>query len=486
MPSHAEPSPTHWRPRLTLRVRFALLMALAVALLGGVNRLYLDTRILNELEEELELRALSFARYLGAESVNLVLRQDLVGLQKLLNDARTSDADVEYVFIMDPTDKVLVHTFEPDFPDQLRLLNRYRERGGYQVRRIEIFGERFRDFAVPLYHGELGVLRLGVRDGRILARVTSVRRELTLVLFAIMALSATAAYLFTYFGLRPLAAITGALERFEPGRHCETTVPRRDDEVGDLARKVNLVTARLHNSYKQMMQTEKMVAAGLMASGLAHEINNPISGLENCLRRIQAQPENVRQIKEYTAIMLEATQHIEAVVRGLLDFSRTAPRQLRMIDLRDVVTKALSLSAFRLHKHRIDLQRTIPDEPVRVRGDEAQLIQVVVNVVLNAIDAMQTGGLLHVVLDREDDEVLLRIRDDGVGIASEHLPRVFEPFFTTKGMGKGTGLGLAVTQGIIVDHQGRVDIDSSPGTGTVVTIRFPLWPESQECGHEAA
>lgn len=486
MRNHADASAARWRPRLTLRVRFALLMAIAVAILGGVNRLYLDTRILNELENELELRALSFARYLGAESVNLVLRQDLVGLHNLLTEARASGSDVEYAFIMDPADKVLVHTFESDFPDQLRVLNRYRERDGYQVRHIEIFGERFRDFALPLYHGDLGVLRLGVRDGRILARVTSVRRELTLLLFAVMALSASAAYLLTYFGLRPLAAITGAMERFDPGRHCETIVPRRDDEVGDLATKVNLVTARLHSSHQQMRQTEKMVAAGLMASGIAHEINNPISGLLNCLRRIQAKPEDVRQINEYTTLMLDAAKHIETVVRGLLDFSRTTPKQMRVIDLRDVVTKALSLSAFRLHKNQIELQRTTPEEPVWVRGDEAQLVQVIVNVALNAIDAMPTGGVLRVVLDRKDDEVLLGIRDNGAGIAAQHLARVFEPFFTTKGAGKGTGLGLAVTQGIVIDHQGRVDIASSPGAGTEVKIHLPLWPVSQQAGHEAA
>ncbi|MBI4518522.1 MAG: HAMP domain-containing histidine kinase [Deltaproteobacteria bacterium] len=461
-------------------------MALAVALLGGVNRLYLDTRILNELEEELELRALSFARYLGAESVNLVLRQDFVGLHKLLNDARSSGSDVEYAFIMDPTNKVLVHTFESDFPEQLTLLNRYREHDGYQVQRIEIFSERFRDFAVPLYHGELGVLRLGVRDGRILARVTSVRRELTLVLSAVMALSAAAAYLLTYFGLRPLAAITGALERFEPGQRCETIVPRRDDEVGDLATKVNLVTARLHNSHTQMMQTEKMVAAGLLASGIAHEINNPISGLQNCLRRIQAKPEDVPQIKEYTAVMLQAAEHIGAVVHGLLDFSRSTPKQMLVIDLRGVLTKALHLTAFRIEKNQIELQQAIPEDPVWVRGEEAQLVQVVVNVLLNAIDAMEAGGVLQLMLEREDGQIVLRVRDDGVGVAPEHLSRVFEPFFTTKGSGKGTGLGLAVTQGIILDHDGRIAIDSSPGVGTEVKIQLPLWRQIQRVGHEAA
>jgi len=482
----AEGRVARWRPRLTLRVRFALMMVMAVTLIGGVHRFYLDTRILSELEGELELRTLSFAHHLCAESLSLILNHDVVALDKLLNDAQNTYSDIAYVFILDPRDKVLGHTFESDFPEQLKVLNRYREPDGHQVRRVEIFGEEFRDLAVPVYRGQLGVLRIGVRDRRILSRVTSTRRDLNLLVFAVLALSATMAYLWTDFSLRPLAAITSALERFEPGRHHEKIVPRRDDEIGDLARKINMMTARLHDSHERMMQTEKMVAAGLMASGIAHEINNPISGLQNCLRRIQARPDDVEQIREYTALMLHATEHVEAVVQSLLNFSRSAPKQVDVIDLREVVQQALSLSEFRLGKNRIDLQQATPAAPVWVRGDERQLIQVVVNVVLNAIDAMPAGGVLRVAVEREDGSVALNVRDNGVGIPREHLSRVFEPFFTTKDIGKGTGLGLAVTQGIVLDHDGRISMDSRPGSGTEVKILLPLWTAEEEPVHGSA
>ncbi|MFI5399106.1 MAG: ATP-binding protein [Candidatus Binatia bacterium] len=482
----SEPPPARRRLQLTLRLQSALLVVLSVAFIGGIHRLYLDTRILNELENELEQRALSFARHLAAESVDLILDQDFVGLQKLLISARDTGSDIAYAFVTDPTDRILVHTFDSDFPEELKLLNRYREREGYQVQRTDIFGERFRDFALPLYHGDLGVLHLGVRDKRILSRLAVVRRELTLLVFVIMVLSAAVTYVWTSFSLRPLAAITGALERFEPGRHCETIVPDRDDEIGDLAAKVNLVMTRLHHSQAQMMQTEKMVAAGLMASGIAHEINNPISGLQNCLRRIQAKPDDVRQIQEYTVLMLAAAEHVEKVVQSLLTFSRNAPKQMDVIDLRSVVTRALPLVAFRMQKNRVDLRQTVPDDPVWVYGDQAQLVQVLVNVVLNAIDAMPAGGVLQIALGCEDSHAALRVRDDGGGIASEHLSRVFEPFFTTKGVGKGTGLGLAVTHGIILDHAGHITVDSWPGAGTEVKIQLPLCPRKEASGHEAA
>ena len=484
--SPAEDAAVRWRPRLTLRVRLALLMVVTVGLIGGLQRLYLDTRVLDEFEDELELRALSFARHLSLESVNLLLEQDLVGLRRLLNDARDAGSDIAYIFILDPKDNILIHTFESEFPDEIRLLNRYRGQEGHQVRRIEVFGEKFRDFAVPLYHGQLGVLRLGVRDKRILTRVRSLGRELSLLLFGIMVVSATAAYLWTSVSLRPLAAITGALERFEPGRHHETIGLHRNDEIGDLAERIDLVTARLHNSHTQMMQTEKMVAAGLMASGIAHEINNPISGLQNCLRRIQAKPDDIAQIREYTAAMLRATEHMEAVVQSLLNFSRSAPKKVELLDLRTVVTRALALSEFRIRKHLVEIRQAVAQHPLWVNGDQAQLVQVVVNVVLNALDAMPEGGLLQIALTANDSQVTLGIRDNGMGIAPEHLQRIFEPFFTTKAVGKGTGLGLAVTQSIVLDHHGRISIDSAPGAGTEVKIQLPLCSKEQQPAHEAA
>jgi two-component system NtrC family sensor kinase len=472
-----------WGLRVPLRVYFALLMVLSVAVLGGVNRFYLETRLLEVLEGELEMRALDLARYLGADSLDLVLHQDVVALQEVLSDARRNSPDVVYAFVTDPTGQVLAHTFESDFPNSLRFLNHVADEREYQVRTVRIFGERFRDFAIPLHDGDVGVLRLGVRDGRILNQVALVRRELMLFLLAAAVVSAIAAYLLTYFRLRPLATVIRTLEQFEPGKHFEPIAVRRRDEVADLAAKVNDVMARLDASHRQMRHTEKLVAAGMLASGLAHEINNPLSGLQNCVRRIVAVPGDARQIEEYADAILDATAHIERVVGGLLDFSRSAPRKRGPSDFRDAVGKGLDLTTFRLEKNGIQLVQRAPDEPVPIFAAEAQIVQVVVNIVLNAVDAMPAGGRLDVILTREGSAAVLRITDTGYGIAAEQLPRVFEPFFTTKEVGKGTGLGLAVTHSIVTEHGGRVEIHSTPGRGTEVNISLPLYLDGEEWGN---
>jgi signal transduction histidine kinase len=128
----------------------------------------------------------------------------------------------------------------------------------------------------------------------------------------------------------------------------------------------------------------------------------------------------------------------------------------------------------RLEKQQVAAQRQEPDRPVWVFADESQLVQVVVNIVLNAVDAMPHGGRLELRLHEDGGQAHLAIRDTGVGIPREYLDKIFDPFFTTKEPGRGTGLGLAVSHGIVSEHGGSIDVDSIPGTGTVMTVRLPL------------
>ncbi|MBI5511126.1 MAG: hypothetical protein HY903_20380 [Deltaproteobacteria bacterium] len=462
------------RSGLSLRARFALLMVAAVAGLGFANRLYTETRVLAEMESELEWRALSLARLAADECVDVLLHADALRLKKLLDSIRNASPDFAYAFVLDPKDRVLGHSFDGELPDALRFLNRHRAATGYHVERLAIFGQTYRDFALPLAAGELGVLRLGVRDERLLDRVAAIRRELLVLLFTVMLAAAGAAYVFTTYSLRPIKTIGAVLERFEPGRRREAIALNRKDELGHLAAQVDAVTLRLHETYRQMSRTEKMAAVGVMAAGVAHEINNPVTGIQNCLRRIQQNPGDAAQTTEYVAVMLQATLHIESVVRGLLEYSRTSVHQKAAVDLRTIVSRAVDLATLRLQKQKVELTRNEPPSPVMIVGDSAQLAQVVINVLLNAIDAMPGGGALQISVVANKATAILRIKDSGTGIADADLPHVFDPFFTTKEAGKGTGLGLAVSHRIVLDHGGGIEIDSAPGSGTEVTVRLPL------------
>lgn len=458
-------------------------MALVVMGLGLVNRVYFETRFLRELESELEWRSLGVAAQVAREALDLSPFRDSLSLHRLLLSARDSTPDFAYAFVLDRQGQLLVHTFDSDFPAGLRFLLQPQPQrlvDETSVQRVELGGAVYRDIAVALRSGEVGVLHLGVSDARLLARVAVIRRELWFIVLTAMLLGSLAAYVLTFVALEPVAAIAKSLHRFEPGRHREEIPVTRLDEIGELATKVNEVTERLDETYRRLAHTEKMVSVGIMASGIAHEINNPITGIQNCLRRIQAEPSDTEQTTEYVGVMLQATQHIEAVVRGLLDFSRSSGHRTMPVDLRETVGRALDLVNLRLCNRQVSLRREEPDDPVMVLGDAVQLTQVVINLVINASDAMSHGGELLIRIVVEPNAVLLQVRDHGMGIAAADLQRVFDPFFTTKDVGQGTGLGLAVTHGIVTDHHGTISIESIVGEGTQVSVRLPLYNQRGE------
>jgi len=452
---------------------------LVVALLGGANLAYLEWRLSEEMEQEVEAGALMLGRYLAAESVDLILYQDLVGLHEFLHrNSGGRRAAVSYALILDPSGRVLAHTFPVRVPHALLASAGGTTQRPASFRRVVLGDEVHQEIALPIHGGELGMLRLAVPEARIHERMLAIRRDLLLMAVVVMVLAAVGAYSFTYSSLKPFDRIVGALERFDPGRHREEIGIHRADEIGELGAKVDEVTARLHDTQASLVRTEKMASVGVIAAGVAHEINNPISGIANCLRRIRERPDDARQTREYVELMLAASDHVGSVVSGLLDFARTRQAEERPLDLRSVVTRAQDLIGFRLEQRRLRLTWTTPEVAVTVRGDAAQLTQVLVNVLLNAVDATPEGGGIDVELQRGASEATLRVSDSGDGISALDVARVFEPFFTTKDPGHGTGLGLAVTHRIVMDHGGCINLCSDDGVGTDVVIRLPLEAEA--------
>ena len=160
------------------------------------------------------------------------------------------------------------------------------------------------------------------------------------------------------------------------------------------------------------------------------------------------------------------------IVNSLLNFSRQETGDFRPVDLNSVVDETLSLAEIQLRKRQIEVQTEL-DQDVPVVGDPIKLQQVLMNLLLNARDAMPKGGSVEISTIRQNGNAILQVRDSGTGIDPEALDKVYDPFFTTKGIGKGTGLGLSVSYGIIQEHRGSITVDSEPGEGTVFRISLP-------------
>jgi len=230
---------------------------------------------------------------------------------------------------------------------------------------------------------------------------------------------------------------------------------------------------------EQLQISEKMASIGLLAAGVAHEVNTPLTGISSFTQMLLegADPEDPRT--RLLEKIERQTFRAAKIVNGLLNLSRPAAggsAEQAPVDVNTVITDVLSLLEHQFEIHRIKVRRDLSQEPVQVLGIEHKLQQVFLNLFLNAKDAMPKGGWLSIATRVENGEAVAEVSDTGSGIPSEYLARIYDPFFTTKAIGQGTGLGLSITYGIVREHDGSIDCESNLGQGTRFTLAFPAAP----------
>jgi two-component system, NtrC family, sensor kinase len=225
---------------------------------------------------------------------------------------------------------------------------------------------------------------------------------------------------------------------------------------------------------EQMLQNEKLTSLGLLAAGVAHEVNTPLAVISNYIQMLAKQiPADDPKQKTIERIVKQTFRASE-IVNNLLNFSRTGSAETLEVDLNNVLEETLTLVQHPLKANRVAVLRNYTPTLPPVLGSTTRLQQVFLNLFLNARDAMPGGGMLEVRTAAQNGSVEVEVTDTGTGIAPEHLQRIFDPFFTTKATGKGTGLGLSVSYGIIKEHAGKVDVKSTPGKGTSFRLEFPV------------
>jgi signal transduction histidine kinase len=224
---------------------------------------------------------------------------------------------------------------------------------------------------------------------------------------------------------------------------------------------------------EQMSQTEKLTSLGLLAAGVAHEVNTPLAVISNYIQMLAKQMPEGDPRQSIIEKIVKQTFRASEIVNNLLNFSRTGAGELADIDVNKVVEETLSLVAHPLKTSQIQIVKQLGSTLPPVRGSANKLQQVFLNLFLNARDAMPGGGMLEVRTAAHNGSVEIEVVDTGAGIPREHIHRIFDPFFTTKASGRGTGLGLSVSYGIIKEHAGKIDVRSSPGKGTSFHVEFP-------------
>ncbi|WP_243316834.1 sensor histidine kinase [Geothrix paludis] len=281
--------------------------------------------------------------------------------------------------------------------------------------------------------------------------------------------------------VKPVAALVAGTRRVGEG-DLGTTIPvSGNHELGELAGAFNTMSQRLAETQRQLAQADKLASVGRLAAGVAHEINNPLTGVLSYASLLRKRLDGDKDSCDDLDVIVRETVRCRGIIRGLLDFARPTPPARKPMDLNEVVRRAVSVVMTQLSLNQVDLSLDLAPQLPVVHADANQIQQVAVNLLLNAGDAINGEGGTIKLTTRAGAEgsVEMLVQDNGRGIPAEDLPRIFEPFYTTKGS-HGTGLGLAVSWGIVEAHGGTLEVHSDPGQGTCFTLRIPASAGSGE------
>jgi signal transduction histidine kinase len=286
---------------------------------------------------------------------------------------------------------------------------------------------------------------------------------------------------------RPLFALIEAMRLAHRGDSTTRVVAAHDDEVGLVAREFNAMMDDLNQVRKSLIeegerrvrmeaslrQLDRLVTIGELAAGLAHEIGSPLQVLNGRARLLESRPDDAAEVKRHAGILVEQTERVSRIVERMLRFGRRVPPRLAPCNLVTLVRATLDLVETDAKKRGVSVAFHADDPQVVTLGDEDQLQQVSLNLVLNALDATPPDGRIEVRVELAEDTVALVVSDTGRGIADEALPHIFDAFFTTRAEAGGTGLGLAVVKTIVNEHHGRVTARSERGAGTTFRVELP-------------
>lgn len=278
-----------------------------------------------------------------------------------------------------------------------------------------------------------------------------------------------------------LGRLMEATQRFASGDFLPIT-PRRKykDEFSHLAIALNHMMFELDRRQNILVETHKLRAVGNLTAGIAHELNNP---LNNIILTAEMMKEGYQELTDEEMSdmindLVTQGQRAQQVVKNLLDFARESETMMEYLYIDKLIDETVRLSRNQIKISKIEFHEEIASNLSPIYGDRKLLIQVFLNLLLNAIDAMPSGGVLTIKVEEEKKTgfISIHISDTGVGIPSHILGSIFTPFFTTKPTGKGTGLGLAVSKGIIEKHGGSIEVESAVGEGTTFTVHLPIVP----------
>ncbi|OFX62280.1 MAG: hypothetical protein A2046_15370 [Bacteroidetes bacterium GWA2_30_7] len=481
--------------------KFSIAIISIVIIFGTINLLLVKNSVYNTFENEIKKRGDFIAKSIADRAITPLLYDDVPALFDLIISTKKLEKNIAYIFIVNGHNKVIAHTFESNVPSELvnadKLLKRNKN-----ILIIKPLNEnkRIRDISSPIIDNSVGTIRIGLEDINFQDELIHIYNKFIYMIILFLIIGLSAAFAFSYFITNPIKKISkiaesldiekanfGSLDYFQKAD--ETVII--EDEIDTLKLKFSEMTHRLQSAYSELkstqeslFQSEKMASIGILSAGVCHEINNPITGIQSCLKRISKNPEDVAQNLKYIELMSEASNKIEEVVKGLLDFSRKYDFVFQSIDVVKVIDKIILLIDYELERNNIKVFKDYPDSNIipNIHGNSNLLEQVFLNIILNAIDAINEKkaeeklyeGEIKIVIYLKPSFLQIQINDNGIGVDEKNIQTIFDPFYTQKKIKKGTGLGLSICYKIIKEHNGEIFAKNNSDNGLSIIINFPI------------
>ncbi len=460
--------------RIGIRSRLLIVFTVAHIATGLVVGVLMLRSTTASVDRELESIGYTLACSIAESGADMILTESYLDLLNLLRThCCTEGDDVSYIFIVDRAGRVVAHTFHDGFPLDLLTVNR--SEGGPVV--LETDEGPIRDFAAPILDGRAGTIRLGLSEARMAEVARSMAGKVLMLGAITYAAGVAGVMLLTALVMRPLTRLARVADKVSGGDlHPKIDIGVGGD-LGKVAASFEHMLVRLRARTEALRAAERMAAVGELAAGVAHEINNPLDGVQNCLRLLEKTPADGVRRQEFTALMKEGLSRIEKVVHQLLTFAKDEKPKRSTVDVDTVVRNSLVFVEHRALIKRCRLSFQSNGKLPKIWADERGLHQVIINLAMNAIDSVEEGGEVRIRTMPVDGGVAIELADTGTGMTEEVRSRMFEPFFTTKQVGKGTGLGLSVSKNIVDAHGGTIEVETAPGKGSVFVVTLPRGDE---------
>lgn len=490
------------RIRLPLFWKFAIVSTFVVIIFGLINIYLLWTSVYTSFEKEIDKRCKVLAGIVAEKVLTPMVYDNTLSLYNVLNEIKQSDPSIAYIFLLNSQNKLIAQTYDINIPTSLLKVNQLNSEE-YNIQVINTDNYKYpiiRDIAFPILKGSVGTVRLGIVEEHIQQELTDATWNMILMIIIFFIFGLGGALFFSYIITSPIKKISRKAQIIDLnkiGLDEDYTKTNRffkhffslqiNDELDELETKFSEMLARLKNSYHELkemqstlVQTERLASLGTLSAGVAHEINNPISGIKNCTNRMAKDPSNIEQNTKYILLIQEATSRIENVVQHLLNFSRKQDILLQKTKLNTVIENAIKLTDHKLSDRQITVKCQCQKDYF-VNASANHLEQIFVNLILNSYDAildrkekdLQLKGEIEITINPIADKVYIHFKDNGIGIPKSSQDKIFDPFFTLKKVGKGTGLGLSVSFNLIKEHHGTISFSSTVGDGTEFIIELP-------------